>query len=182
MLRSALAVLGLSILSIGAVCLASASPTAPSPALGPGAVLEMHKQLFAAIDKGDADKAASFVADATGGQEQPVTAFLIDENGKPVQAEGKAGMKDLVTKLAKASLDGGPEWTTTIVKSQADCAYAEVSYALLEFERNRAVKGGLKRYRSTSLVRYVYGAWKLWHWHVSPADEATATIAGGARK
>lgn len=180
MLRSVLTVLGLSALSAGAFYLTSA---APSPTLGPGAILEMHKQLFAAIDKGDAEKAASFVADSGGTAEHPVTAFLIDENGKPTQAEGKTAVKELVTKLAKSSVDGGPEWTTTIVKTEADCPSGEMSWAVIEFDRNRGVKGGLKRYRSTSLVRYVEGAgWKIWHWHVSPADEEPARLAGAERK
>lgn len=154
---------------------ASAPPLGPTM-LGPGAVIDAHKKLFAALDAHRADDAialvdttgeAGFSDGEDGGIARP-SAVLVDDGGAPVLASGAEAVKKAVRDLAKE--DGLPAWTTRIVRSRADCASAELSYAVLEIERTRGVKAGTKRYRSTSLVRLVDGTWRLFHWHLSPAD------------
>ncbi|MBI5363914.1 MAG: nuclear transport factor 2 family protein [Planctomycetes bacterium] len=164
-------------------------PAAPAP-FGPGAVLGLQKQLFAAIDAGDEAKAAALLDDTkeggwsdgeNGGIERP-TLMLLDARGLPVFAHGADAARALLAATARASKDGGPEWTTRIVRSRADCPSGELSYAVLEFERSRGVKGGVQRYRSTVLARWTDGRMKLVHWHVSAADESTAKLAAADSK
>lgn len=168
--------------------LASSSLT-PRP--GPGAVLEMHKQLFAAIDAGDEARAVTFLdpakeggwPDGEGGGLGRPTLMLTAADGMPASANGAEEARALLAKIARASRDGGPEWSTKIVTSRSDCHSSELSYATFEFERTRGVKGGTQRWRSTSLVRHTEGGgWKLFHWHVSPADEATAQLVSAVGK
>jgi hypothetical protein len=157
----------------------------PRPAPGPGAVLAMHNALVAALDAGDAEKALTFLDESkeggwpdgeNGGIERP-SLMLTDSTGLPVFADGAEEARALLAKLARASRDGGPEWRTKIVRSRSDCHSPELSYATLEFERTRGVKGGTQLWRSTVLARWVDGQWKLFHWHVSPADAETAKLA-----
>lgn len=164
-------------------------PAHPAP-FGPGAVLDMHKQLLAAIDAGDEAKATA-VLDETkeggwtdsenGGIARP-TLMLLDAHGLPVYAHGVEAARALLAQTARASKDGGPEWTTRVVRSRADCPSGDVSYAMIEFERSRGVKGGVYRYRSTVLARWTDGKMKLFHWHVSAADEGTAKIVAADSK
>lgn len=166
-----------------AVTLLAARPAAP--AFGPGAVLEMHRALFKAIDSGDAEKAAALVD--SGGENDKSAAFaspsvyLVDATGLPVAAHNLEETRALLAQLARASRDGGPEWSTTIQRSQADCNASDLSCVVLEIERSRGVKGGVRRYRSTSAVRWTEGGFRLVHWHVSPADEPTARAIADVR-
>lgn len=158
---------------------------APRPAPGPGAVLAMHKALVAALDAGDAEKALTFLdeskeggwADGEDGGIARPSLMLIDPAGLPVFADGAEEARALLAKVARAAKDGGPEWSSRIVRSRSDCHSPDLSYATLEFERTRGVKGGTQLWRSTVLVRWVDGQWKLFHWHVSPADAETAKLA-----
>jgi hypothetical protein len=156
-----------------------------APVLGPGAVIEMHKSLLAAIDRGDAEKAASFV-DAKGGDVKSSafakpSLFLIDAHGLPVAARDLTDSRNAIAELAKASKDGGPEWSSKIVSVQADCGTPELSCVVLEFERTSGVEGGERRYLSTSVVRWTNDGFKLVHWHVSPANGDTARAVLASR-
>lgn len=157
----------------------AARPAAPAPAVpfGPGAVIEMHTQLLGALDRGDGEKAASLLVSGAENDDpvwnQP-SLFLDDERGLPASATTLASAKELLAKRARASKDGGPEWSTKIVRQQADCRSEGVTGVVLELERSRGVKGGVFHYRSTSLVRWTKDGFRLVHWHVSPADEETA--------
>lgn len=186
-----LVVLPLFLAATGIVWLASAAlrpaPVAPLP-FGPGAVVELHRELFAALDAGDEAKAVALLDTTTeggwaegadGGLARP-TLQLLDERGLPVSAQGPDAARTLLAATARASKDGGPAWSTKIVKLRADCPSGDISYAVLEFERTRGEKGATQRYRSTALVRWTDGRMKLFHWHVSPADEATAKLASAS--
>jgi hypothetical protein len=171
-----------------AALLATRTPAAAPAAVGPGVVLDMHRRFFAALDAGDAEKALAFVDTSSeggfadgedGGIARPDVMWL-DEHGLPEHAHGLDAVRGLVARHAKASVDGGPAWTTKIVKSRSDCYSAELSYAILEFERSRGVKGGTRRYRSTSLVRHAGDQWKLLHFHVSAADAETARLVSAS--
>lgn len=165
---------------------AAAAPAAP----GGGAVLAMQQQFFAAIDAGDPTKAMQFLdlRDAGGWSEGEnggialPSVMWLDPRGAPEQAQGADAVRVLVAKHAKESDDGGPRWTTKFIRSRSDCYSADLSYCVAEFERTRGVKGGTQRYRATSLVRQVEGQWRLFHLHVSPADEATARVIADAEK
>lgn len=178
-----LSLLAVSAAAALAVTLLAARPAAP--AFGPGAVLEMHRALFKAIDSGDAEKAAALVDSSGENSKSPAFAspsvYLVDANGLPVSARNLEETRALLAQLARASRDGGPEWSTTIQRSQADCGSPDLSCVVLELERSRGVKGGVRHYRSTSLVRWTDAGFRLVHWHVSPADEPTARAIADAR-
>ena len=152
---------------------------APPSALGPGAVIEMHKQLFAALDRGDADAAREFVEGDRKATPRTSTMFLIDGSGAPVKASDADESRDLLARLAAESKKAGGIWTTTLTSEAADCYSPELSYAVLELERSHAIgdKTEVRRYRSTSLVRYADKGWKIFHWHVSPADAVAAAVS-----
>ena len=164
MLRSVLALAVSPVLALSFLAAAR-----PAPALGPGAVLEMQKQLLAAIDRGDADAARAFV-DA---DNREVVFFGLD-GGTPVVAEDAAKAGDMLGKLARDAKSAGGTWTTTIASWKADCPSAGLSYAVLELDRAHVVDGksSVQHLRSTSLVHYADGKWKLFHWHISPAGES----------
>lgn len=168
MLRPVLALAVAPVLALSFLAKAS-----PAPALGPGAVLEMQKQFFAAIDRGDADAARAFVDVGN----SDLVFFGLD-GGTPVVADGSAKVGDMIGKLARDAKSGGGTWTTTIASWKASCGSADASYAVLELDRAHVVDGksSVQHLRSTALVHYADGKWKLFHWHVSPAVE-TATVA-----
>lgn len=152
-------------------------PAPPAP-FGPGEVIRMHTQLLDALDRGDAEKAASFVNAGVGANDDEVwtqpSLYLVDERGLPVSATTLESSRAVLGKLARASQDGGPQWSTRILRQQADCRADGIVGVVLELERSRGVKGGVLHYRSTSLVRWTKDGFRLVHWHVSPADEPTA--------
>jgi hypothetical protein len=157
--------------------LVSAPRANPSAPLGGGSVLEMHRQLFAAIDRGEIEAVKAFVSDSRGSSGGSV--FLVDFSGAPVQAWGTEGVRELLARTVAHRSKRGGEWKTTITKEVADCHSPELSYAVLEFERARVVDGKseTKRFRSTSLVCNDGGKWKLFHWHVSPMSEPGTAVA-----
>ena len=180
------ALFALTAFTLGAT-LTSRAPAA-APLVGPGGVIELHRQLFAAIDAGDADKAAAlldvsgsagFADGEDGGIARPDLMWL-DDHGLPESARGAEAARALLTRHAKASQDGGPKWSTKILKSRADCYSADLSYAVIEFERSRGVKGGTQRYFASALVRSVDGQWRVFHLHVSAADEETARLVSAS--
>lgn len=170
----ALSVLVLSTALAGGAWLVSSSPASPvalPASLGPGGILEMHRHLFAAMDRGEVEAVKSFIDDDRRNSERQDSLFLVEASGAPVRAWGGAGARELLARLVEADKKSGGEWKTTITKSSAECPSGDLSYAVLEFERAHIVDGKtvLERYRSTSLVRMSEGQWKLFHWHVSPA-------------
>lgn len=146
----------------------AASPSAAPAAPGPGGVLEAHRLLFQAIDKGDADAARAFVA----GREDEVF-FWVDGRGEPREATGPKACGQALADLATESKDAGI--VTSIKSWRADCPSGEASWCVLELERKREGKNGpeVQRLRSTSLVQFTSNGIKLFHLHVSPADAAS---------
>lgn len=144
---------------------ATAAPAGPLP--GPGGVIDMHRKLFDAIDRGDGQAAASFASDR-----QDSVLFWFDEGGMPRSASGAlVGMK-VLAKLAADARAAGGSFATSITTSRADCPSGELSWCVLEFERKHATEAGtaVRRYRSTSLVAMTRDGFRLVHLHVSPAD------------
>lgn len=148
-----------------------------TPTLGPGAVLDLHRQLFTALDTGDAAKALTYLDTTStdgyaegqdGGLASP-SLQLLDATNHPVSAYGPDACRALLTTLARPANDPTP-WRTKIVSSRSDCPSGDLSYAVLEFERMRGDSGPVTRYRSTALTRWTRdGGMKLFHWHVSLA-------------
>ena len=173
------------------------TPAAPLAPLGPGAVIELHERLFAAIDRDDREAIASMLMESSAGIEQGESGEWLEPAGFLVFGWGAAGplaaARDPQAGVAAlASLAEGPDksadrWRTKIERAWADCDSERVSYAMLEFRRERTHAGQseVRRFRSTSLVAYTKTGWKLWHLHVSPAaparDAAVAPAGGGAR-
>jgi hypothetical protein len=156
--------------------------SAPRPAPGPGGILAMHKELFAAIDRGDGEAAGAFVAGDRKVMPRTPTLFLdVDAGGAdaPLKAADAEEARELLARLAAGAKRSGGGWTTTITSEQADCYASELSYAVLEFERAHTVDGKteVRRYRSTSLVRYESDHWRIFHWHVSRAGAMTGPAA-----
>jgi hypothetical protein len=178
MLRNLIATSGVAIIILSALSAWNPAPSAV-PLRGPGAVIAMHEQLFRAMDALDIDKALSFLhEDMNMGEKErsrPCTLFLVDGNGKPLTALGYQESRKLLADWIQALSSEG-RYETKVTALGADCFSAELSYAVLEFERLRTVNGKqtTQRYRSTSLVTYDAG-WKITHWHVSKAEAPLET-------
>ena len=161
----------LAALGAAALCTLPRSETAPAPA-GPGALLSTHKQLFAALDRGDAGAAAELFrenplgagySEEQGWSKAPGSRhFLLGAGDAPAEPVANGDLGEL---LASWSERGG---STRILNAWTDCYSEDLGFAVLEFEHEGA-DGVRTRYRSTSLAAYRGGGWALCHWHVSPA-------------
>lgn len=158
------------------------SPAATPPPPGAGAVLEMHRQLFRALDEGNdaplrsllasVSQGATWTPDEGWGDSQGFLAYGPPDGGGANRATSVEDGRALLQRWA-----GERGWQTRITHSWSDCASAELSYAVLELERSRpSASGGsggsgeeVERYRSTSLVSHRDGRWVLWHLHLSRA-------------
>lgn len=164
----------LSALVLGGAAALAATGLSPAPTLGPGAVVAMHRQLFRAIDAGDVETALAFLSDDLNMdaeyRRRPCTLFLNDRDGKPIESVGVDASRALLARWVEESKEG--EWKTEIRVGTDDCFSGELSYAVLDFQRQRidSKERSIERFRSTSLVTYD-GGWKITHWHVSPAPE-----------
>src|SRR5262245_7593124 len=154
--------------------LALASQPAPKAPVGPGAILAMQRSLFAAIDRGDGEAAASFVATDRKGPGGMTSLFLVDRSGAAIRAVDEPSCRAALAKLAAESKAAGGTFETKITSESADCPASELSFAVIEFDRVHTLEGKVERrkYRGTLLVRYDGAAWKVAHWHVSPASGA----------
>jgi hypothetical protein len=134
----------------------------------------MHRDLFAALDRGDADAAREFVASDRKGPGGLTTCFLVDRSGRPLRSVDATSTRELLARLAGDAKAAGTGFQTKITFESADCPSGDLSYAVLEFERTRIVdeKPETRHYRGTSLVRMEGSKWKLTHWHVSEARAA----------
>ena len=166
---------------VAAVCAVFTVPSfvaAPTPTPGGGAVLAMHREFLQALDAGDAQAAQRFLAADTGPESaRPCTLYLVGAGDTPASAVGNAESKALLARILDEQRAAGGAWETRITRSWSDCPTAEVSWAVLEFERTQEKDGVARtsRYRSTSIVRHDDG-WKLTAWHVSPADATAAKV------
>jgi hypothetical protein len=149
-------------------------PPAPKPPAGPGAILAMQRNLFGAIDRGDAEAAANFVAHDRKGPGGMSSLFLVDRSGTPMRATDEKSSRAALAKLAAESKAAGGTFETRITGEAAECPASELSFAAIEFERVHTVDGKVdtRKYRGTLLVRYEESAWKVCHWHVSPGSGA----------
>jgi hypothetical protein len=150
-----------------------------APASGPGAVLAMHEELFAALDRGDVEAVRAHLGQtpmgadwtAAGGWTEPpgFLAWATEGGGKGFSATSREdGLRALLAWGGEGS-KGGDGWTTKITHAWSDCRSADLSFAALEFERTRTVGGTTEtaRYRSTSLVSHDGERWVLWLFHAS---------------
>ncbi len=150
-----------------AVPLALATLTASRPALpGPGAVVETHRALFAALDRGDAAAAERFFTRSKIG-------LALDRAGKFVESPGAlyfvpGGGADPARAMAERFKGG----STRIVGGWSDCSSGEISWAALELEHTPA-QGRPERWNSTALVRHGDDGMRLYLWHLAPAATAT---------
>jgi len=174
-MRSIVALAAISLLAIVLTNLGSARPVVP----GPGAVIHMHEQLFAAADRGDHKGVIGFLhPDMNMDQEyreRPCTLFLPDQKGELVECESYAESRKALYGWAKAQTEAGGTWKTSVRSLGSDCFSSELSYAVLEVDRSHTVDGKTttQRFVSTALVTYDDG-WKLTHWHLSPVPLETA--------
>ena len=140
----------------------------------------MHKQLFAALDAGDVEAALAHLSpDLNMGRkytERPCTVALSEIDGLSAHAIGNAASRKLLTDWVRAA--GEKASTTRVTRWLSDCFSAELSYAVLEFERTRTVDGErqTRRYVSTSLVTHRGGHWRITNWQVAPAGETTVSV------
>jgi hypothetical protein len=161
-----------------ALCLAPVAPsvTAAVSPPGPGAVIAMHERFFQALDGANLEQALSFLhPDMNMNQDErarPCSLFVVDRTGAPRQANGFESSKKLLTDWLRTWTPAGAKCATRVTPIGADCFAAELSYAVLQLERNVTIDGKTttQRYVSTSLVTYAKDGWQLTHWHVSPAD------------
>src|SRR5262245_48919742 len=149
-----------------AVTAARPAPAAPDPAPGPGAVIAMHRELFAAMDRGDVEKALTFLhADMNMKdpyRQRPCTLYLVADDGTPLRSEGCDESRSLFTLQLKNDGAARGTWKTTITSAHDDCFSSELTWCTLEFERTHVVDGRstTRRYRSTTLAAYD-GGWKM---------------------
>jgi hypothetical protein len=150
-----------------------------APAAGPGAVLAMHQQLFAALDRGDVETVRRSLGETPMGADWTPAAgwasprgFLAwnSECGGPgFRADSREDALRALLAWGAQGTKGDGGWTTKITSAWSDCHSPEISFAALEFERTRTVDGKSEtaRYRSTSLVSHDGERWILWLFHVS---------------
>lgn len=142
-----------------------------APLAGPGAVIEMHERLFAALDRCDASAARAFVVES----DVPVSLLLADANGRPAAADGVEAASALLARLAQERKSAGGTFKTKILKSRADCVSERLSYGIFEYEVMHALddKTTTQRFTMTSLVHWTKDGMKLFHAHasISPGTE-----------
>jgi len=161
----------------GSLFLAGAAPAPP----GPGQVLEMHRRLFEALDRGDVKAVGEFLTvHRTGADWSPsrswtepqgFLAYGVDLAGTPhTSGSPKEGLKRLMSWAAEGARKDS-RWKTEITKAWSDCSSRDMSFLCMEFERRRPSGDGVEtvKYRSTSLVSHRDGHWVIWHLHVSKA-------------
>jgi hypothetical protein len=168
-MRTTLVLLGLLSFPLPALLTAPAAPPAP----GPGGVIAMHRQLFAAIDAGDAEQARAFVTQHQNSIDQADSVFYLpSREGEARRVEGVEALADALARMARESAEAGGRFETRITYGRDDCRTSDPSYAILEFERTHERDGERRteRFRSTSLVQGTKSGWKLFHWHVSRVD------------
>ena len=161
------------------LALASSSVADPTPLLpvGPASVIEMHQDLFRALDSGDADRAASFLHKDMfmddKWRKRPCQLFLTDTDGSVQSSLSYVDSRKLMGDLARRFGPSSGCVKTTVRALSSDCR-VELSYAVLEIEREhrQGQKSWTERFISTSLVTHD-GGWKLTHWHLSPAASRT---------
>lgn len=170
----------------------AAAATAP-PLYGPGGVLAMHQRFFTALDGGDVGTIGSILTgsprgltwssddkedkraegDERGGWGEPrgFQAFLYDHKDQPRNCDKESRAVKWLSVWSQNTVEPGGRWKTRITDAWMDCPSGDLGYAVLELERTYTTEDRIevRRYRSTSLVSYTPGGWKLWHLHVSPA-------------
>lgn len=174
-------VLGTTLLAGVAVLTTSAGPAGPAPLPGPGGVLDLHEELFRAMDEGDVDAIRGILADSKRGatwkdgrwgDPRSFLAYGNLSSGEAFTADSKKQGLRLLADMGDAPEGPGGPWKTTITRCWADCPSPDISFAALQFERTRGVGDEIltERYRSTSLVSHTERGWELWHIHISPLD------------
>jgi hypothetical protein len=156
-MRSTLALSFLSAFGLS-LCLAFA-PVGPAP-IGPGAVVDMHKALFAALDRGDAMGAAGLVSDG----DSAVSLVVLGADGSHRRAQGAEEMKKLLGVMAEERKKMG-KYETKILESKADCDSDKLSWGTFELQTVRGAgdKTTSTRYAMTSIVRWTKDGMRLVH-------------------
>jgi hypothetical protein len=167
MMRSTLALLFLSAFGLS-LCLAFA-PVGPAP-VGGGAVIEMHKRLFAALDRGDVMGAAGVVSDG----DAAVSLVVLGADGAYRRAQGSEEMKKLLGVMAEERKKLGGKFETKILVTQAECPSEQLSWGAFELETQRAVgeKTTSTRYTMTSIARSTKDGMRLVHGQLAAITDA----------
>jgi len=141
--------------------------TASRPALpGPGTVVEAHRSLFAALDRGDAQAAERHLTRSKSG-------LALDRAGKFVESPGALFfVPGDARKPAQSLAERFKGGTTRILGGWSDCSSEEFSWAALELEHTPA-HGSAQRWNSTALVRHEDGGVRLYLWHLARAEATT---------
>ncbi len=157
-------------LALASFSFANLTPLAP---VGPASVIEMHQDLFRALDSGDADRATGFLHRDMfmndKWRKRPCQLFITDTDGSVQSSLSYADSRKLMQDLARRFGPSSGCVKTTIRALSSECT-EPVSYAVLEIERKYRLgnKSWTEKFISTSLITHNSG-WKLTHWHLSPA-------------
>jgi len=144
----------------------------PAPDRGPGAIEDMLKVFFKALDSGDRAGAQACINPKDG--HFPVLVYDLDLENKPVTLEGAEANAKYLDSTFDSLQKSKAKVVSTLAKIHADCHSPELGYATLEF--SQAVTIGAKTesssYRATALVSYDKQdhKWRIFHWHASLAQ------------
>lgn len=144
----------------------------PAPERGPGAIEEMLKGFFKALDAGDRAGAQACINPKD--SHFPVLVYDLDHENKPVTHEGAEASTKYLDSIFDSLQKSQARVVSKIGKIHADCHSPELGYATLEF--SQAVTIGTKTetssYRATALVTYEKQdrKWRIFHWHASLAQ------------
>lgn len=154
---------------------------APRPTSGPGAIEDMLRGMFQAMDRGD--HAAAKRCLATGDTPFPVLVWDLDLENKPVAVQGAAAAAKYLDDLLDGAAKAKAKIATNLVAVHADCHSPELGYATIEFDQTVVVDGksDSSHFRATVLVSMDKGGqWHVFHWHASlvpPAAQAGKSAA-----
>jgi len=141
-------------------------PHADASSPGPGSVLAVHHRLLRALETGDrAAQRACFSS------RRDVELSLVGEDrGEPIEV---ASVDELGKAFSRRRATGESlGWTSAILESTTECPSGDLAAGTIVFERRCELgcREGVRRYRSTALLRREDGALRIHHWHVSPAE------------
>ncbi len=158
------------------------APVAPT---GPGAIADMLRGMFKAIDAGD--RAGAKACLATAECKFPTLVWDLDLENKPVAIVGVEAAGKYIDSLFDATAKMKATLASKITSLHADCHSPELGFATLEFSQTVTVdnKPETSNYRVTALVSADQdNKWHIFHWHASlvPAAAPPAAPAAGKGK
>lgn len=148
---------------------------APKAPPGPGAIEDMLRGMFKAMDNGDRDAVKACVA--MDGNE-PVLCWDNDLEGKPVAIKGGEATRKYIDGLMDGIAKSKVKLTSKITDMHAACDTPTLGYATLTFTQTATADG--KSDTSTYWVTALVTAdkndkWHIFHWHSSTAASEAPT-------